>query len=277
MSKYKKVHQAFLDLQAGLERARNFYSEMKDTVESLGKNVQAFVENRKSEGGQLLNAIESAKSAGVGAQADRERDRLKDLMERMSVHPSSTPAMPQQSQTQQNRPSPLQTAPSYNSGYNNTSSPHMPTRYGQTPANGQYGMTSPQQQQPSYAQSTNGSYPGPRRESYNSSSQPYNPGSYGQISPPAHQQYFSPPPNSQYGNYGQAQQQQAVANQYSHNVPQGYVPPPPPGPPPQQDFGSVYGAGGSYPSGPGGYAQDPRRSGQKPNNGDPWAGLNAWK
>ena len=54
LSRYRKVYQAYVDLNAGLERARQFYSEMKETVESLEKNVQSFVENRRSEGSQLL-------------------------------------------------------------------------------------------------------------------------------------------------------------------------------------------------------------------------------
>jgi hypothetical protein len=44
--------------------------------------------------------------------------------------------------------------------------------------------------------------------------------------------------------------------------------------------------GGNYPSGPGGYASDPRRSQQQQQQqqgggnapaGDPWAGLSGWK
>lgn len=268
MTKYKKVHQAFLDLRAGLERAQEFYSEMKNTVDSLNKNVQAFVDNRRSEGGQLLSAIENAKSAGSGAQADRERDRLKDLMERMSVNPSTSPALSY-------RPAPLQSTPPYQSS-SNTASPQITPGYPQPAANGQYGMQSPPPGQQAYGGTpNNGSYQQPRHDSYGTQSrEPYNPGSYGQISPPAHQQYFSPPPSSQYSGYPQSQQGGNAP--FPQNVPHGYVPPPPPpGPPPQNEYGAA--TGGMYPAGPGGYAQDPRRGGQKPSGGDPWAGLNAWK
>ena len=37
MAKYRKVNQAFSDLVTGLMRAQGFYSEMKETVESLHK------------------------------------------------------------------------------------------------------------------------------------------------------------------------------------------------------------------------------------------------
>ncbi|KAK1815435.1 bck1-like resistance to osmotic shock [Friedmanniomyces endolithicus] len=80
LGKYRKVYQAYTDLQDGLSRAQQFYDEMRDTVDSLKKNVESFVENRRSEGGQLLSAIEAAKGSG----ADREQARLKELMERMS-------------------------------------------------------------------------------------------------------------------------------------------------------------------------------------------------
>lgn len=280
MTKYKKIHQAFMDLRAGLDRASEFYSEMKNTVESLSKNVEAFVNNRRSEGSQLLGTIENSKSVGADAQADREQARLKDLMNRMSINPSTSPGLPPQTQ---NRPAPLSSTPSYQSSYISNHSPQVTPRYGQQPAsNGQYGMPSPHNQGGYGQPPTNGSYQAPtQRESYgNQSRDNYNPNTYGQISPPAHQQYFSPPPNGQQANYSQRQQYSGSNPPYPQNVPQGYVPPPPPpGPPPgQHDYGAQM--GGAYPAGQGGYAQDPRRSGQgqqKPAQGDPWAGLNAWK
>lgn len=58
INKYKRAYQEFLDLQAGLNGAKNWYTEMKETVESLDKNVESFVNNRRSEGAQLLNQIE---------------------------------------------------------------------------------------------------------------------------------------------------------------------------------------------------------------------------
>jgi len=281
MTKYKKVHQVFLDLRAGLERAQNFYTEMQDTVDSLSQNVEAFVSNRRSEGGQLLNAIETAKAAGLGAQGDRDRDRMRDLMARMSMNPSSSPAPPQQTPQPSHGPSPLPSTPSYNTSYGGTESRNMPRYPQQQSLNGHYGTTSPHHGQPSYGHTpSNGGHGYPP----STNSQPrdaYNPNMYGQISPPAHQQTFSPPPNGQYGAY-YPQTQPGQHPVYS-NAPAGFVPPPPPpGGPPQQDYSSVGYAMGS--SGPGGYAQDPRRQQQhqhqqqpKAASGDPWAGLNAWK
>src|SRR5450432_3045640 len=57
MSRYKRVYQEFLDLEAGLEAAKKWYAEMKETVNSLDKNVENLVNNRRSEGAQLLNQI----------------------------------------------------------------------------------------------------------------------------------------------------------------------------------------------------------------------------
>jgi hypothetical protein len=284
MGRYRKVHQAFNDLNTGLMRAQEFYSEMKDTVNSLQQNVETFVNNRRSEGSQLLNRIDSAKASAGSAQADRESQRLKELMERMSMDPSGSPTSPPRKPP--SRPSPLQN----NSGfqqqqqpqqpYNPATSPPITPRYNvPSMSSGQYqqpGMQSPPAQQMYNQPGTNGSYSNlPRRESYQQNQQPYNPNTYGPVSPPAHQQYFSPPPG-QYSGYQAPQQPQ------SQYMPPGYVPPPPPpGPPPQQDFSAI--SGGSYPSGPGGYAQPPARAGQQqqqqqqPPSNDPWAGLNAWK
>ncbi|KAK4986237.1 bck1-like resistance to osmotic shock [Elasticomyces elasticus] len=294
LSKYRKVFQAFNDLIAGLMRAQGFYAEMKETVESLHKNVEAFVSNRRTEGGQLLQAIESAKISAGGAQADRERERLKELMDRLSVEPSHSappPQNPQQSQHQPgHRPPPLQHTPSYQhqQSYNPTTSPSVTPRYQGTNMKSPYGMQSPHQYG-SFSPPPNGTYPPPRHESYqqhppqNQPREPYNPNSYGPVSPPAHQQYFSPPPtqSSQYGAYPvPAQQGQHQQPNYAQAVPPGYVPPPPPpGPPPHQDYGAVGGGGMAYPAGPGGYA-DSRRAGQQHQQqvaGDPWAGLAAWK
>ncbi|KAL0257178.1 bck1-like resistance to osmotic shock [Diplodia seriata] len=49
MSKYRKIFQAFNDLISGLMRAQAFYSDMKETVESLQQNVESFVNNRRAE------------------------------------------------------------------------------------------------------------------------------------------------------------------------------------------------------------------------------------
>ena len=83
--KYKRVFVAFNDLVDGLLRAQSFYSEIRDNVDSLEKNSEAFVNNRRSEGAELLNQIERDGRSNADGQADRERDRLRDLMERMST------------------------------------------------------------------------------------------------------------------------------------------------------------------------------------------------
>lgn len=281
MSKYRKIYSGYRDLVEGLARAQSFYSEMKETSDSLKANVETFVNNRRSEGGQLLSAIESAKASGSGAQADRERERLKELMERMSVDPSQSPGLSNQQRHSAHRPPPLQSQTSYGAQppYNPAASPPITPRY-QPGAmqNGQNPMASPQYPPFSQPTPTNASF---RRESYQSQQQqqpprePYNPNTYGPVSPPAHHQYFSPPPG-QYSaqtqpNANYAPQVQSAQTAYGQ-VPAGYVPPPPPpGPPPSQDFAAMQATG--YPAGPGGYAADPRRSA----GGDPWAGLSAWK
>lgn len=264
LSKYRKIYQAYTDLQAGLQRAQQFYEEMKETVDSLKKNVDSFVENRRSEGGQLLSAIEAAKGSG----ADREQARLKELMERMSVSPStqsSQSPMTADPRAASHRPPPLQ----QQSMYHPARSPPITPGY---QANGlQTGGYPPFQS----ATPTNGHY---RRESSTSNQSSYNPNTYGQISPPAHQQYFSPPPTTQsqmpattmYG-----QQQQQFGGNAGQGMPPGWQPPPPPpGPPPSQDYSAMQAS--QYPSGPGGYANDPRRPSQGSQQ-DPWAGLSAWR
>ena len=281
LSKYRKVYQAYTDLQAGLQRAQQFYEEMKDTVESLRKNVESFVENRRSEGGQLLSAIEAAKGSG----ADREQARLKELMERMSVSPSTqqgsthshSPVPNSGSESQGlRRPPPIQSYGS--SGGQQSQYPYNPARSPPiTPGYQPNGMRPQHAHSSSYH--SNGYPGGPDR----GGSHGYNPHTYGQISPPAHQQYFSPPPSHS----NQYQQQPSTttygANQtpqqqtYGQNVPRGWQPPPPPpGPPPQQDYSTLQAS--VYPSGPGGYASDPRRpAGSSGGGGDPWAGLSGWK
>lgn len=286
MSRYRKVYQAYVDLNAGLERARQFYSEMKETAESLEKNVQSFVENRRSEGSQLLNAIEAAKGSG----ADREQARLKELMERMSVNPSPQPSSNSPAHSASaHRPPPLQPQTAFGAMhqqqpmYNPAASPPATPQYHQnglrSPGNTLQGYQAPSASTPFRHDSYQAQQP-----STSSAGAGYNPSTYGPVSPPAHQQYFSPPPaphayaqpsTTQYGQQGQQQQYGSPAG-----VPPGWQPPPPPpGPPPSQDYSAMQAQG--YPSGPGGYAQDPRRSGaaQSGNGGvqDPWAGLSGWK
>ncbi|KAI9833570.1 MAG: ATP-dependent Lon protease pim1 [Phylliscum demangeonii] len=92
LARYRRVYQAFHDLQAGLLKAQHFYSEMKETVDSLEKNVETFVGNRRLEGAQLLSQIERDRSDVAGGQAERERERLRELMERMSMEPPPSSA-----------------------------------------------------------------------------------------------------------------------------------------------------------------------------------------
>ncbi|KAF2489244.1 vacuolar protein-sorting protein-like protein bro1 [Lophium mytilinum] len=308
MIKYRKVYQSFNDLIAGLLRAQGFYSEMKETVESLHTNVDTFVNNRRSEGGQLLTKIENARNSGAGAQADREQERLKELMERMSMEPPSGSPSNGAPKPKQHRPPAIQTslqpnnnnpgfAQSAHPHYNPAASPPITPRYPLTALPGGQPQNQYMSSQSSYQQPQNNGFQPPppqHRESYGRN-EPYNPNAYGPVSPPAHQQYFSPPPNPYGQNSAYPSATTPNPHQQSHNqgqygaIPPGYVPPPPPpGPPPSQnqDFGGFSASGGNYPSGPGGYAHDHRRppqgqghQGQGSQGGqgqDPWAGLGKW-
>lgn len=272
MTRYRRAAQAFGDLKAGLERARGFYSEMRQTVESLAQNVESFVSNRKAEGGELLSQIEKARQqgeaptpAGTGAgtrSADQERERLTELMDRMKIGSpgrsgsasASTQPQPQPQQPSiPHRPPPLQNIPSYKQQqqhqhvYNPSTSPPVNTLGHQKPVH------SPPiyPRYPSHPQAhTNGSY-----SHFTPSTHGYNPHSYGPVSPQPppgsshHTAPVSPPPAA-------AQQAQQQQQYYQHagqgaGVPAGYrPPPPPPGPPPQGQGGGA---------------------------GDPWAGLSGWK
>ncbi|RMZ00140.1 hypothetical protein D0860_08098 [Hortaea werneckii] len=310
LNKYRKVYQAYCDLQAGLSRAQQFYEEMRDTVDSLKKNVESFVENRRSEGGKLLSAIEANKGSGQ----EREQARLKELMERMSVSPSghhspSSAGTPVPGMTltasmdARHRPPPLQpqqsgsAAYSAHPPYNPVASPPITPRY---QPNGMQSPAPHMQYQPTPTASS-GQFQQPQQRG------PYNPNSYAgtpssnqqMTSPPAHQQYFSPPPNQPYGGSGafsqQPQQQVPSTTQYGQQQPYyagGGVggggtpgmpppgwqpPPPPPGPPPsgsmmQQPSQNAYGYAGA---GQGQQYSQPQ--GGSGGGGDPWAGLNAWK
>lgn len=90
MSKYKRIFNAHEDLIQGLMRAQGFYSEMKENVDSLEKNVDSFVNNRRAEGASLLSQIEQKKANSSSGQAAAERERLQQLMERMSMEPPSS-------------------------------------------------------------------------------------------------------------------------------------------------------------------------------------------
>jgi hypothetical protein len=297
MIKYKKIYQAFTDLNAGLFKATRFYSEMRETVDSLEKNVETFVNNRRSEGAQLLSQIEKDKESKAGGQADRERERLKELMERMSMDPATSPSK-LRSPTPRASTATTSSYPVSNT-YHTTSAPISPN-YPSATFTGQYNIPTSHspatvQSQQGYQQypTANGSYQQPqnppRRESFNhggsATRDAYNPSTYQRrdsyqtpVSPPPNQQYFSQSPGPYgYPPQGQQQQQQPY-------VPPGYVPPPPPpGPPPigpQQSYPNPPVPG--YPAGPAGYIQNPparpqRNSQQQQGQPDPWASLSAWK
>ncbi|KAK8106172.1 Vacuolar protein-sorting protein BRO1 [Apiospora kogelbergensis] len=298
VNKYKRAYQEFLDLEAGLQSAKRWYTEMKETVDSLEKNVETFVNNRRSEGGQLLSQIEQDQASNKSQQAEVERERLRGLMERMSMDPSaSTSPKPT---SQRPTPTPL--------NFTQSSTP----RYPQPGFTGQYQVpTSPppaQTQYPSFSSPPPASSfsPTPQPQNQGYGQQAYNPGSWGRnpgpTSPPPTQTSFgmgrgpaSPPPNqtsfqhNQYSTYGnpQAQQQQPPQNnqhqQGQHHMLPGFVPPPPPpGPPPlgpqqtlhyaqqqqqQQQPPHEYGYGN----------QQPRNSQPQQGQSDPWAGLSQWK
>ena len=261
LTKYRKAFQAYKDLQQGLDRAKAFYSEMADTVDSLKRNIDSFVENRRSEGGALLGAIEERKGNG----ADREQARLKDIMERMSISSTKQPSAGSAADQRYPRPPPVQAAnygqPSQQAVYNPAQSPPITPGY-------------PQHQVGGYPYAPSNGYS--RHESH-PQRDAYNPNAFGHMSPPAHQQYFSSPlPGNN------SSQSSNTVYGYGNTVPPGWQPPPPPpGPPPQQEYGSTVTMGGqqSHQSGPGGHASPPSRTHSQPSaeQGDPWAGLNSWR
>jgi len=289
LSKYKKIFQAFDDLVTGLMRAQGFYSEMKDTVESLSKNVETFVNNRRSEGGQLLNTIEASKAGGNSGVVDWERAGLNQLMERMTV--DSNPP-------QKSPPPPLTSRPSYSAS---------------TPGIAPYTPGMPSAAISSY----NPGPPGPpQQRDYT-----YNPQHMGPVSPPPNTatfyqagannpQYFSPPPTGGLQGPRTAGLSNPPPQRFSTGypapqsasltgVPQGqqqkmppgwHPPPPPPGPPPSQqdmNFGIPADGQARYPAGPGGYAapaprqppqnQQQQQQQQAPGGQDPWSGLSGWR
>ncbi|KAL7921673.1 BRO1-like domain-containing protein [Trichoderma austrokoningii] len=299
IGKYKRAYQEFLDLEAGLQSAKNWYSEMRQTVESLEKNVDTFVNNRRSEGAQLLNQIEQERASNKSQQAELERERLRGLMERMSVEPGQAsqagPAVPARPPSQRPTPAPLMQQQGQAAQYARRSSSNsyqgqfqLPTS---PPPNQQSfpGYTSPPPQstfsQPAYNPSTYGRNPGPTSPPANQTSFNLN-AMRGAQSPPPTQTTFGQQ-HQVYGTYGalptqpqqqQSQQQQQQLAQGGYVPPPGFVPPPPPpGPPPlgpqqtihfgQQDYDHVSGRPQSG---------QPRSAQQQPAH-DPWAGLNAWK
>jgi hypothetical protein len=283
ISKYKRAYQEFLDLEAGLQSAKTWYKEMEETVESLEKNVETFVNNRRAEGAQLLNQIEQDRAATKSAQAALEQERLRGLMERMSME--QPPTSPQPAST---RPTPAPLSFSSTPMYPKTnfagqyqlpSSP-PPT---QTTAPQSYMQQSGQTF--TYNPSSHGRIPGPTSPPPTQSTFNIGPMRQGPASPPPTQTSFSQPTRySTYGNpavmspqqqHPPAQQQQ---QQHSGYIPPNFVPPPPPpGPPPLGPQQTIHYGADYYPGDPN--AGRPRSAQQHPAQGqqDPWAGLSAWK
>ncbi|KAI3329204.1 BRO1-like domain-containing protein [Xylariaceae sp. AK1471] len=302
VNKYKRAYQEFLDLESGLQSAKNWYTEMKETVESLEKNVETFVNNRRSEGAQLLNQIEQEKAANKSSQAEMERERLRGLMERMSVDPNHSSPSPNPGSS---RPTPAPLSFNNAARYPQTNfAGHYQVPHSPPPNQASYpGLSSPPPNS-TYAPAPQQSYtPNPQQQSSQQYGQAtYNPGSWGRnpgpASPPPTQTSFglsvagrgpaSPPPTQtsfaphQYSTYGnpQAQQSQQFA-------PPGFVPPPPPpGPPPLGPQQTIhypqhqqeYQYGGPQSAAPNSAAPrpaQPQQQQQQPH--DPWAGLNAWR
>ena len=241
MSRYKRVFGAHEDLIQGLMRAQGFYSEMKESVDSLEKNVDSFVNNRRAEGAQLLNQIEQNRSNASSGQASAERERLQQLMARMSMEPSPSspkpPPIPAQSPYRSSPISPqyATTNPDPRFTIPPQRSPRPPSQTPQ-PSSSQptarpNGYNNPPQQ-PS-AINTSGNHPfaqgvaAPISTGYNPMAYPYQ----AQLSPPTQptqhsqqQQYFSPStnqsPNSpSYPLPGQVQQQPQQSQHQQHSQP----------------------------------------------------------
>ncbi|KAK6340847.1 bck1-like resistance to osmotic shock [Orbilia brochopaga] len=247
VSAFKKVYRAFLDIQSGLDKAKSFYSEMRETVDSLDKNVDVFVNNRRQEGAALLAKIEKEK--GANASAERGQQRIRELMEKMSVgDPQQVPKHP---------------TPPISIGQNTVASPPQTPRYTGFSPIGQ--PLPPQQPQPQPAAMYGGAF-----------------------SPPTQQAQYPPQQyqNGQYVRRGSSAQNYPPYAQYPPQQPynpSAYVPPPPPGPPPmnrQQSFPQQFAP--PYPQQmPPQLPQQPQQPpppGQRPpGQQDPWSGLQSWR
>lgn len=302
LSKFKKTYQAFLDIWAGLEKARAFYTEMIETAESLEKNVETFVANRRSEGSMLLSSIEKDK----GTDAERQQRKLQEMMSRMSVNATS-PQDPKSPSSM--APIPVHSPPPtpgfppqqqrYASGYGNN----------QTPPPAQSMVPPPPPPPPSAGpyQTTFGQYPNinngyGRRESYSQgrsdSFQISVPGYRdSQIPlpspglPPSSQQYHPGHYSTGPGHMYSGQQGQQGFNQPQPYNPGAYIPPPPP--PGQPNLGNRQSYGvlpqTTYqpppppppPPQPGQHQQQQQYAQQgqqgQGNGQDPWAGLAGWR
>lgn len=269
IGKYKRAYQEFLDLEAGLQSAKRWYAEMRETVESLEKNVETFVNNRRSEGAQLLNQIEQDRAANKSAQAALEQERLRGLMERMSMEPPSTSPKP----ATQGRPTPSPL------NFQNSVPRYPPTNFAgqyQVPTSPPPNQTQMPQYPAAYNPSTYGRNPGPTSPPPTQTSFGGTAGFRpGPTSPPPTQTSFGQPSSRPHSTYGNPHAAPATVPQTY--VPPGFVPPPPPrGPPPLGPQQTVhYGESYGYPNHQ--QQRPPSTQQQPPSQADPWAGLNAWK
>ncbi|KKK16951.1 hypothetical protein AOCH_004981 [Aspergillus ochraceoroseus] len=271
MARYKKIYDSFNNLRSGTTQAQTFYTDMGETVDSLRKNVDTFINNRRSEGAHLLGQIEREKATGASDHEEREREKLRQLMERLSTEPKPASISSSSAATgpaQAKSPPPPVKTPSYPtpgiappkmspafppaiSQQHGTPISHSPAPYGQymSPGTGVSYLQSQSYHQGAAAPLSEG----------------YNPMAY-----PIPASSMSPPP-------GQF---------YSATPTPFYTTPTPPVP-----------STSPFPSGPGGYAQarpygtiqhhkaqsqshTSPQAGQPPSassSTDPWAGLNAWK
>ncbi|EGO59504.1 hypothetical protein NEUTE1DRAFT_60990 [Neurospora tetrasperma FGSC 2508] len=311
INKYKRAYQEFLDLEAGLQSAKNWYKDMRQEAESLEKNVEAFVNNRRAEGAQLLNQIEQDRAANKSSHAALEQERLKNLMERMSMDPSPTSPKPSSGSGGRPTPAPLSFAPAAvsNTPLSAYQKSNFSTQYPASPPATQVPHNPGGQQQTPYQQynpSSLGRIPGPASPPPNQTSFNIGPGRHPASPPPTQTSFAQSRPYSltTYGNPSALNPQggQSQQSQPGGYVPPGFVPPPPPpGPPPLGPQQTVHYGGNEYYAGamgnpnigrPGSGQQGPQGQqggwGQPPpqqqlyqqqggGGGDPWAGLSAWK
>ncbi|KAI5296636.1 bck1-like resistance to osmotic shock [Ascosphaera atra] len=92
VSKYEEAYKTYKEVSSVLGQAQGFYAGIEKDVDSLSKNVEEFVSNRKAEGMRLLQELERKKETQSAAQDDHERQKLNALMSRLSV--SSGPGSP---------------------------------------------------------------------------------------------------------------------------------------------------------------------------------------
>lgn len=243
LSKYRKIFQAFKDLNLGLDRAKEFYSEMKTTARSLSQNVETFVSNRKSEGGELLNRIEKLLSNTGINQADKAGERLVGMMDRMNNYTSSQSL----DNPTQRRSAPLlhNLSPGQNqSGHNSIASPPPGASFSRSPPLHSPIVMNSQQQRFVHSTRVSGTAG-------------YDPRSYASGSPPQNQHALGVSVRQQYSSHGLLQHSQQSAPTSSQSIANAYVPPPPPpGPPPHPHIGDTQ---------------------QSSSSSDPWAGLSGWR